>query len=103
MQEVFLIADLSAEDRAQRSGLHALFVKKDRSKALLSVGPYLLQGNVHLQAGTGLHDFLMEKSRFLPVTEATLLDRPEVGPRTYLVNRAKIGFMSAIGDALVEL
>jgi len=45
----------------------------------------------------------MEKSRFLPVTEATLLDRPEVGPRTYLVNRAKIGFMSAIGDALVEL
>jgi hypothetical protein len=103
MQEVFLIADLSAEDRAQRSGLHALFVKKDRSKALLSVGPYLLQGNVHLQAGTGLHDFLMEKSRFMPVTESTLLDRPEVGPRTYLVNRAKIGFMSAIGDALVEL
>lgn len=103
MQEVFLIADLSAEDRARRSGFHALFVKKDRSKALLSVGPYLVQGNVHLQAGSGLHDFLMEKSRFLPVTEATLLDRPEVGPRTYLVNRAKIGFMSAIGDALVEL
>lgn len=103
MQEVFLIADLSAEDRSQRSGLHALFVKKDRSKALLSVGPYLLQGNVHLLAGSGLHELLMEKSRFLPVTEATLLDRPEVGPRTYLVNRAKIGFMSAIGDALVEL
>src|SRR3970282_147447 len=37
MQEVFLIADLSAEDRAQRSGLHALFVKKDRRKALLRV------------------------------------------------------------------
>jgi hypothetical protein len=103
MQEVFLIADLSAEDRAQRSGLHALFVKKDRSKALLSVGAYLLQGNIHLHAGSGLHDFLMEKSRFLPVTEATLLDRPEVGPRTYLVNRAKIGLLSTIGDPLVEL
>jgi hypothetical protein len=103
MQEVFLIADLSAEDRVRRSGLHALFVKKDRTKALLSVGAYLLQGDVHLQAGSALHDILMEKSRFLPVTEATLLDRPDAGPRTYLVNRGKLGFMSAVGDALVEL
>jgi len=103
MQEVFLIADLSAEGRGQRPGLHALFVKKDQSKALLSVGEYLLQGNIHLQRGGGLHDFLMEKSRFLPITEATLLRRPDVVPRTYLVNRAKIGFVSAVGDTLVEL
>ena len=102
MQEVLLIADLSAEDRAQDAGLNALFVKKDRSKALLSVGAYLLHGNIHLHAGSGLHDFLMEKSRFLPVTEAILLNRSEVGPRTYLVNRTKIGFLSAIGDTLVE-
>jgi hypothetical protein len=32
-----------------------------------------------------------------------LIDRPDVAPRTYLVNRAKIGFMSAVGDGLVEL
>ena len=103
MQEVFLIADLSAEDRSQRSGLHALFVKKDRSKALLSVGPYLLQGNVHLLAGSGLHDLLMEKSRFLPVSEAALVARAEVGPRAYLVHRAKMGVLSALGGGLVEL
>jgi hypothetical protein len=102
MQEVLLIADLSAQERAQNPGLQALFVKKDRNKALLSVGAYLLHGNIHLHVGSGLHDFLMEKSGFLPVTEAILLNRPEVGPRTYLVNRAKIGFLSAVGDTLVE-
>src|SRR5687768_18599215 len=34
MQEVFLIADLTVEDRARRAGLHSLFVKKDQSKPL---------------------------------------------------------------------
>lgn len=102
MQEVFLIADLSAEDRARRSGLHSLFVKKDQNKALLSIGPYLLHGTVHLRTGSDLQGFLMEQSRFLPVTEATLIDRQEVAPRTYLVNRAKIGFISAAGDELTE-
>jgi hypothetical protein len=103
MQEVLLIADLSTEDQARRSVLPGLFVKKEKSKALLSVGPYLLQGNVHLQTGNALQEFLMEKSRFLPVTEATLADRPEVGPRTYLVNRAKIGFISALEADSFEL
>jgi hypothetical protein len=102
MQEVFLIADLGVEDRVRRAGLHALFVKKDRTRAFLSIGPYLLEGFVHLRAGGELNDFLMEQRRFLPVTEATLLDRQEVGPRTFLVNRAKIGFMSAAGDGLIE-
>jgi hypothetical protein len=36
------------------------------------------------------------------VTEATLVDRQDVGPRTYLINRAKIGFMTAVGDGLIE-
>jgi hypothetical protein len=103
MHEVFLIADLSSEDRMQRSGIDRLYVKKDQNRALFSVGPYLLQGNVHLLPGSALHDLLMEKSPFLPVTQATLVDRADVAPRTYLVNRARIGFMTAIGDGLVEL
>jgi hypothetical protein len=103
LQEVFLIADLSSDGGSRRSDIDALYIKKSRSKALFSVGPYLLQGNVHLQPGSALHDLLMEKSPFLPVTEATLVDRADLGPRTYLVNRAKIGFMTAIGDGLVEL
>ena len=102
MQEVFLIADLGSEGRTRQSGIDNLYVKKDRSKALFSVGPYMLQGNVHLLPGSELHDLFMEKSPFLPVTEARLIDRQDVGPRTYLVNRAKIGFMTAIGDGLIE-
>lgn len=103
MHEVFLIADLTSEGEVHRSAIEHLYVKKDQSRALFSVGPYLLQGNVHLLPGTALHELLMEKSHFLPVTQATLIDRPDVGPRTYLVNRARIGFMTAIGDGLVEL
>jgi len=102
MQEVFLIADLSVEDRIQRAGLHSLLIKKDQSRALLSVGPYLLHGTVHLMAGTGLHDFLMERSRFLPVTQATLIDAQEARQRTFLVNRTKIGFISAVDHDLTE-
>jgi hypothetical protein len=103
LQEVFLIADLSSEGGSRRSAIDALYVKKNQSKALFSVGPYLLQGNIHLQPGSALHDLLMEKSQFLPLTEATLVDRADLGLRTYLVNRSKIGFMTAIGDGLVEL
>ncbi len=103
MQEVFLLADLSPQFRLDRSGLELLYVKKEASRALLSVGPYWLQGNIHVTPGGGLHDLLMAKARFIPVTDATLLDRPDLGPRTYLVNRTRVGFMTALGDGLVEL
>ena len=102
MQEVLLIADLSVERRAPSPGLHSLLVKKDQSKALLSVGPYLLHGTVHLQAGSDLQDLLMAQSRFLPVTEATLIDRQDALPCTYLINRTKIGFISAVADGVTE-
>ena len=102
MQEVFLIADLSVENRIPRAGLHSQYVKKDQSRALLSVGPYLIHGTVHLLAGSGLQDFLIERSRFVPVTEAALIDRQEDGQRTFLVNRTKIGFISAVGHDLTE-
>jgi hypothetical protein len=103
MQEVFLIADLNPVSDVDRSSLGGLYVKKERSRALLSVGPYWVQGNIHVIPGGGLHDLLMSKSRFVPVTDATLLDRRDVRPRTYIVNRTKIGFMTALGDSLVEL
>jgi hypothetical protein len=32
-----------------------------------------------------------------------MLDHPEIAPRTYLINRNRIGFMTAINDGLVEL
>jgi hypothetical protein len=101
MQEIFLIADLSPQ--SEHSVSEHLFVKKESSKALLSVGHYWLQGNIHMLPGGALHDLLLAKTRFIPVTEATLLDRPDRGFRTYLVNRTKIGFITALNDSLVEL
>ena len=103
MQEVFLIADLSPQLRAERAGFEHLYVKKEASKALLGVGPFWLRGNIHLIPGSALHDLLMAKTRFIPVTDARLVDRPDVGPRTYLVNRTKIGFITAVGEGLEEL
>ncbi len=100
MQEIFLIADLSPQ--SERLGVENLFVKKESSKALMSVGPYWLQGNIHILPGGALHDLLMVRTRFVPVTGATLLDRPEVDARTYLVNRTKIGFITALNESLIE-
>jgi len=102
MQEVFLIADLSPQLRSNRTGLEHLYVKKEASKALLGVGPFWLRGNIHLIPGGALHDLLMAKTRFVPVTDATLPDRPDLGPRTYLVNRTKIGFITAVDEGLEE-
>jgi hypothetical protein len=82
--------------------MESFYVHKETSNALISVGPYLLQGSIHLFPGSALHDLFLEKNLFFPVTDATLVDRAEVGKRTYLVNRNKIGFMTAIGDGLVE-
>lgn len=102
MREVFFIADLSPTGQSQRTGLEGLYQKKDTSKALLSVGPYLIQGDVYLIPGGALYDLLLEKNQFIPLTNATILGRPPAAPRTLLINRQKIGFMTAIGDGLVE-
>ena len=102
MREVYLIADLSPGDLSQRAGFSGIYQKKDSSKALISVGPYLMQGDVHLLPGGALYDLLLEKNQFIPLTTATILGRPPTAPRTYLINRSKVGFITAMGDGLVE-
>jgi len=102
MQEVFLIADLNSQPRTERAGYEHLYVKKDASTALLNIGPYWIRGNIHLLPGAPLHDLLMAKTRFIPVTDATLMGRPAIEPRTYLANRSRIGCMTAVGDGLIE-
>ena len=99
MNEVFLIADLSSSPRSVEEHL---YVKKDPNRTLLNIGPYWVQGNIHLLPGAPLHDLLMAKTRFIPVTEATLIGCPVIVSRTYLVNRSKIGCMTALGDGLIE-
>jgi hypothetical protein len=103
MQEVFLIADLSPQFSSDRSGYEHLYVKKDSNKALLSVGPYWLKGDIHVIPGAPLHELLLGKTRFFPMTDTTFIGRPDIASRTYLVNRTKIGCMTAVGDGLVEL
>jgi hypothetical protein len=102
MREIYLIADLSPVNLAQRTGFDGLYQKKDSSKALISVGPHLIQGDVYLLPGGALYDLLLEKNQFIPVTNATVLGRRATAPRTYLINRDKIGLMTAMGDGLVE-
>jgi hypothetical protein len=103
MQEVFLIGDLSPQFNSGRTGYEHLYVKKDSNKALISVGPYWVKGDIHVISGAPLHELLLGKTRFFPITDASLIGRPDIAPRTYLVNRTKIGCMTALGDGLVEL
>lgn len=96
MQQVFAIADLSPQLRAVRSGLEQLYVKKDQSPALLGVGPFLIQGSVHLIPGGSIQDLLLAKTLFVPVTNATMLNSRERESRTYLINRTQVGCLSAL-------
>jgi hypothetical protein len=103
MQEVFLIGDLSPQLSSDRAGYEHLYVKKESNKALISVGPYWLKGDIHVIPGAPLHELLLGKTRFFPITDASIIGRPDVASRTYLVNRTKIGCMTALSDGLVEL
>jgi hypothetical protein len=93
MQQSAVIADLSPKLGSQRH----LYVKKDANKALLSVGPYWIKGNVHLTPGASIHDVLMAKTRFIPVTDAAFVNRTDLPPRTFLVNRNHVSCIAALG------
>ena len=101
MQEVFLIGDLSPQLSSDRAGYEHLYVKKETNNALISVGPYWLKGDIHVIPGAPLHELLWQDPFSRLPTPAS-----SAGPmasRTYLVNRTKIGCMTAVGDGLVEL
>jgi hypothetical protein len=98
MQQVFAIADLSPQFRADRSGLEHLYIRKDQSQALLGVGPFWVKGDIHLSPGALIHDLLLAKTMFIPVTNAILLDGGESEPRTYLINRTQISCLTGLGE-----
>jgi hypothetical protein len=98
MHHVSLIADLSPQFRVSRSGLEQLYVKKESTRALLGIGPYWVQGRIHLTPGGSIHDLLMAKTRFIPVTDAILLDQPGVAPRTFLANRTLVSCLAALKE-----
>lgn len=94
MQQVALIADLSPQLRQSRAGIEHLYVKKDPSRAVLGVGRYWLEGNVHLIPGANVQEILMARTRFIPVTEAVFLDQRSAPSRTFLINRNLINCVS---------
>jgi hypothetical protein len=98
MQQVSLIADLSPQLRVTRSGLEHLYVQKESTKALLGIGQYWIKGSIHLTPGGSIHDLLMAKTRFIPVTDATFVNRAHVGPRTFLVNRTLVSCLAALRE-----
>ena len=98
MHQVHLIADLSPQLRANRSALEHLYVKKETTNALLGVGQHWIKGNIHLTPGGSIHDLLMAKTRFVPVTDATLLTGVDPTRRTFLVNRTLISCLAALHD-----
>jgi len=95
LEEVLFIADLSPTVDTARLGLDQEPIHKEPRRAFLHVSPYWIRGTVHLIPGATLNDLLVVKKRFIPVTEATLLNRPDVAPRTLLVNGSKISCLAA--------
>jgi len=95
MQHVSLIADLSPQLRQNRAEFEHLYVKKDAKRAVVGVGRYWLEGDVHLIPGSSMHELLMARTRFLPITNAVFLDGDDNPARTFLLNRTMITCMSA--------
>lgn len=98
LHQVYAIADLSPLFRADRSGLEHLYIRKDQSRAVLGVGPFWVRGNIHLTPGTLIHDLLLARTMFIPVTNAIMLDGGESEPRTYLINRTQISCLTGLGE-----
>lgn len=99
LREVLFIADLSPMVRTARSSWDQHPIRKEPRRAFLHVSPFWLRGTIYLLPGSTLSDLLMVKNRFIPVTDATLLDHPALAPRTFLVNDTKISCLAADDDA----
>jgi len=95
MDEVLFIADSNGEPGPERSNLDHTQIAKEPKNVVMLVGPFWVRGQVHLLPGATVQNLLTVKSRFIPVTEATLLGRPEAKPCTFLVNRTKIACVAA--------
>ena len=95
LKEVLFIADSSLAADTARSDLDQQPIRKEPRRVLVHVSPFWIRGTVHLIPGATLNDLLVAKKRFIPVTEATLLDHPASAPRTLLVNGTKISCLAA--------
>ncbi len=94
-REILFIADLSPTVHAAQSGWDQQPIKKEQRRAFLHVAPFWIRGTLYLLPGGALSDLLMVKNRFIPITDATIINHPVRAPRTFLINDVKIGCLAA--------
>lgn len=94
LHQVLFAVDRGA-DAAHDAPKSQHYVSRELHQVLMGVGRYWLQGTVHILPGGELHHFAQGTTRFIPLTSATLVDDPEIEPRTFLINREKVDWLIA--------
>lgn len=93
--EVILVTDMR-ETEAGSSGVNLERINKEGRKVMLSIGPFWLQGTIHILPGNTLQHVLAGNTGFVPLTEAKLLKPVQSELRTFLINQTKIGVMVSL-------
>src|SRR5437870_13904820 len=95
-QEVMLVADSGKAKGAGSSEVNVERIDKEARTVMLSVGPFWLQGTIHILLGNTPQQVLTGKTGFVPLTEARLLKPVQSELRTFLINQTKIGVLAAL-------
>jgi len=95
VHQVMFVVDLGIAPAMSVADAATLRVKRESREVCLGVGPFWLQGKVHLPPGAELGSFAQGKIHFIPLTEGTFLNCPTAEPRTFIINREKIDFLVA--------
>jgi hypothetical protein len=93
---VILVTDMRETEQAGSSEVNLERIDKEGRKVMLSVGPFWLQGKIHLLPGNTLQHILTGNTGFVPLTEARLLKPVQSGLRTFLINQTKIGVLTSL-------
>ena len=94
--EVMLVVDMRETEKAGSSEVNLERIHKEDRKVMLSVGPFRLQGTIHILPGNRLEQVLTGKTEFVPLTEARLLKPVQSERRTFLINQTKIGVLASL-------
>jgi hypothetical protein len=94
--EVMLVADMREIQEAGASEVNLERIDKHGRKVMLSVGPFWLQGTIHILPGNTLQHVLTGNTGFAPLTEARLLKPVQSEVRTFLINQTKIGVLASL-------
>jgi hypothetical protein len=94
--EVILVTDMRETEKAGSSEVNLERIDKESRKFMLSVGPFWLQGTIHILPGTTPQQVLTGNTGFVPLTEARLLKPVQSELRTFLINQTKVGVLASL-------